>query len=88
MRSRPLLGKRMLRRLVHRFSEEGGGREGEANAEGYTGGGISQKIVEEIELDVDSEVNHSSLSLSPEDIVCSGGTKCSLSLSENTRPNS
>ena len=53
----------MLRRLVRRFSEEGGGvREGPSSADagaggasGDGGGGISQKVVEEIELDVDSE---------------------------------
>eukprot|EP00752_Nemacystus_decipiens_P004997 g4543.t3 len=55
----------MLRRLVRRFSEEGGGvGEGPtgvdgsaaaATAAGGGAGGISQKVVEEIELDVDSE---------------------------------
>lgn len=49
----------MLRRLVSRFSEEGGGKEGQTNAEAPAGGGISQKVVQEIELDVDSEeVSH------------------------------
>eukprot|EP00903_Cladosiphon_okamuranus_P008594 g8243.t1 len=51
----------MLRRLVRRFGEEGRGVEiqgqgkAQANAEGVGGDGISQKVVEEIELDVDSE---------------------------------
>lgn len=53
-----LLPKTMLRRLIRRFSEEGGGREGQAQTNGGgcgDGGGISHKAVEEIELDIDSE---------------------------------
>lgn len=54
----------MLRRLIHRFGEEGGGREGQASAGVCADGGISQKVVEEIELDVDSEeVNRVTLDL-------------------------
>lgn len=67
------LPRTMLRRLVRRFSEEGGGlREGptgvNGGAGGGGGGGISQKGVGEIDLDVGSEEvrpTHSSHALTP-----------------------
>lgn len=47
----------MLRRLVHRFSEQGGdGAGAQATAPGYQNDGrISSEVVQDIELDVDRE---------------------------------